>query len=237
MAPYRPPEPSQDTRDIMSVRDKTHEYPEAAGLEDTSRAATPKRRGTRKATPGDILAPPPMSVPDTRTKPIPAQGRSNDDAARKTAPKARVKPRVARDPPPPEVPERHDSEGLPRRELDFADEPDPPSSPNEVPDIGDLFESEEPDPRFDALASLVDDTQSINMKTDLSEPLVAALARAEVAAYVFKVPELSAFCHTIKTLRVSLGRKGRREIVEAMRGADQGGEDLGIIEKFRRWAG
>ena len=177
-----------------------------------------------------------MSVPDTRTKAIPVQGRSNDDAARRTSPKARVK-RAERDPPPPNDPPRRDTEGLPRKELDFADEPDPPSSPDSVPDIGDLFESEEPDPRFDALAALVDDTQSINMKTDLSEPLVAALARAEVAAFVFKVPELSAFCHTIKTLRVSLGRKGRREIVEAMRGADQGGEEMGLMDKFRRWAG
>ena len=207
----------------MSVRDKTHDFPEAAGLEEEK----PRRKGGRKPTPGDILAPPPMEVPDTRTRPIPTQ-----------QPKARVKKgaRVVAAAAP-EAPKRRDGEGLPKEALDFADEPEPPSSSGDVPDIGDLFESEEPDARFDALASLVDDSESINMKTDLSEPLVAALARAEVAAYVFKVPELSAFCHTIKTLRVSLGRKGRREIVEAMRGAEPMGDDGGLIEKFRRWAG
>lgn len=83
-------------------------------------------------------------------------------------------------------------------------------------DMGDIFGSPNEE-QFNPLSELLSE-EAINMKTDLTDGLIIALARCEVAADMFEVPELRNVCHAIKTMRVSRGRKGRQEIVEAIKG-------------------
>lgn len=95
-------------------------------------------------------------------------------------------------------------------------EDDGPKDTDKQIDMGDLFGTPS-DEQFNPLSELLSE-EAINMKTDLTDGLIIALARCEVAADMFEVPELRNVCHAIKTMRVSRGRKGRQEIVEAIKG-------------------
>lgn len=95
----------------------------------------------------------------------------------------------------------------------------------------DIFGSETT-AQFNPLSELLSE-DDINMKTDLTQGLIVALARCEAAAKMFEVPELTDFCHAIKTMRVSLNRKGRIEIVEAIKGHPPVDGSTNFIDRLR----
>lgn len=100
-------------------------------------------------------------------------------------------------------------------------------------EMGDIFGNVDEGEKFNPLSELLSE-DDINMKTDLTPGLIIAIARCEVAADLFEVPELRDVCHAIKTMRVSLGRKGRTEIVEAIKGHPPQDGTMPFFQKLKQ---
>lgn len=104
-----------------------------------------------------------------------------------------------------------------RKRAGVVKEHDGPVDSDRQFDMGDIFGSDDTPMAPDPLDTLMSE-ENINMKTELTEGLIMAIAVAEVYADEFQIPQLKSVCHKMKTMRVSLGRKGRMEIVEAIKG-------------------
>ena len=74
------------------------------------------------------------------------------------------------------------------------------------------------------------DTKNLRMKTDLSAPLILAMARGEIFVDIYKSRNMANFINSIQTLNVSKGRKGRSELVALVRNSQdiEGEVDTGM---------
>lgn len=65
--------------------------------------------------------------------------------------------------------------------------------------------------------------ENIEMKTELSAPLVLHMARGMVYVDTFKSKVMKNFMDNIQILSISKGRKGRQELVALVRNSQEGG--------------
>lgn len=66
------------------------------------------------------------------------------------------------------------------------------------------------------MLSLIYDTSNINVKTDLNQEQILALARLELFAEYHNIPLLKKFAQTFKELQISKDRKGRQEATQIL---------------------
>lgn len=66
------------------------------------------------------------------------------------------------------------------------------------------------------LLSLIYDTTNINVKTDLNQEQVMAVARLELYADYHNIPILKAFTQNFKELQISKDREGRKEATQIL---------------------
>lgn len=74
----------------------------------------------------------------------------------------------------------------------------------------------------------------LEMKSDLSQDLILAMARGKVISKKFKCPELDNLMDNILKLSVSKDRKGREEMVELARNSVDPMEDNSSDSMLRR---
>jgi len=74
------------------------------------------------------------------------------------------------------------------------------------------------------------DTKNLQMKTELTAPLILAMARGEIFVDIYKSKNMANFIKVIQTLNVSKGRKGRSELVALVRNSQdvEGEVDTGM---------
>lgn len=63
--------------------------------------------------------------------------------------------------------------------------------------------------------------ENIEMRTDLSPPMILAMSRGDVFVKLFKSDVMNSFMESVKVLSVSKGRKGRGELVSLVRNAQE----------------
>lgn len=75
-----------------------------------------------------------------------------------------------------------------------------------------VTQAENKDLQYAAETLFQDD--NLMMKTDLSTGQINALARGHIFAELYQCDMMTQLCHTIESLMVSKGRKGRSEMVD-----------------------
>lgn len=80
--------------------------------------------------------------------------------------------------------------------------------------------------------------ENIEMKTDLSAPLILHMARGKIYVDTFKSKVMKDFIDNIQILSISKGRKGRQELVALVRNSQEGAYDPNIdINAFSKVMG
>lgn len=79
--------------------------------------------------------------------------------------------------------------------------------------------------------------ERLEMKSDLSQELILAMARGNVIAEKFRSPELKELMNNILKFSVSKDRKGRIEMVDLARNMQEPLEDTGGYDVMRRMFG
>jgi hypothetical protein len=102
--------------------------------------------------------------------------------------------------------------------------------------IQDLFTKDEPE-RYRMLSEFYKNDENINMKTDLNDEEINALAVIDFIQFFCKENwnidlQLTNLSSAIKTLKVSRNRLGRQEAITVLKGQEEKPEEKGILKRF-----